>query len=56
MSRTERIFEACVKLLEKTAEKTDLTYEEVNVIIFVYLWPAVTAVMAVTIVILLMDR
>ena len=35
-----KIFNKCVDLLEWSAEKTNLTYEQLNVILFVYLMPA----------------
>jgi hypothetical protein len=42
MSRTEKVFKGCVDLLEWAAEKTGLTYVQVNVWIFCVMWPAAT--------------
>ena len=39
---TEKIFDNCVKSLEWSAKKLHMTYEELNVLIFVIGWPIVT--------------
>ncbi len=38
----DKIFIGCVESLEWLAEKLNLTYQELNVIIFVIGWPIVT--------------
>ncbi len=47
----DRIFDGCVALLVSGAHLLGLTYKEINVWIFVILWPVLTiALMAVIIV------
>ncbi len=36
------IFNWCVQLLLVMADALNLTYEEINVIIFCFIWPAIT--------------
>jgi hypothetical protein len=43
----EKLFYLCVDLLYYIASITGLTYEEVNVIIFCFIWPALTVYLAV---------
>ena len=38
----DKIFNKCIDSLEWLAKKLNLTYEELNVIIFVIGWPVVT--------------
>ena len=45
------IFNGCVMLLLWLSQVLDLTYEQVNVIIVCIIWPAVTLVLAVVIVV-----
>jgi hypothetical protein len=49
----DAVFDACVRILLVLAEWTGLTYQQVNVWIFVILWPLLTAGMAVWIAALL---
>lgn len=45
------IFDFCVRLLYLIAEITGSTYEEINVIIFVFLLPTVIALLFIAIII-----
>ena len=38
----DAIFELCVRILVRLADLTGLTYKEINVWIFVILWPLLT--------------
>ena len=38
----DELFRACVVLLVFVADKVGVTYEEINIWIFVILWPALT--------------
>ncbi|MBL1215807.1 MAG: hypothetical protein D8M61_20860 [Ignavibacteriae bacterium] len=38
----DKTFNGCVNLLERLAKRLNVTYEELNLIIFVIGWPAVT--------------
>jgi hypothetical protein len=38
----DKIFDWCVFLLQYLAIRTHLTYKQINVIIFVLLWPVIT--------------
>jgi len=38
----DKIFDICVERLEKIADKTGLSYKQVNVIFFCAAWPALT--------------
>ena len=42
MTGTDKVFKGCVNLLEWTADKTGLTYVQVNVWVFCVVWPSVT--------------
>ena len=42
MTRTDKAFSGCVQVLNWTASKTGLTYEQVNVWVFCVIWPVVT--------------
>ncbi len=42
MTKTDEVFDGCVHLLQWGAEKTGLTYKEINVAVFCVIWPAVT--------------
>lgn len=42
MTKTDKVFMGCVRILQTTAKKTGLTYEQVNVAVFCVIWPAVT--------------
>jgi amino acid transporter len=46
----DMVFDACVRILLALAGWTGLSYKEVNVWIFVVVWPLLTAAMAVWIV------
>ena len=39
---TNKIFNSCVDLLDWLADKLHITYEQINVVIFVIGWPIVT--------------
>jgi hypothetical protein len=41
----ETLFYLCVDMLHFIADVTHLTYKEVNVIIFCFLWPAYTVLL-----------
>jgi hypothetical protein len=45
------IFSACVRLLEDLAGGLGMTYTEINVWIFVIIWPLVTLGMAIVLVV-----
>ena len=47
----DQIFDWCVAVLVYWANVIGITYKEINVWVFVIIWPIVTAVMAVVIVI-----
>jgi hypothetical protein len=49
----DAVFDACVQILLLLAEWTGLTYKQINVWIFVIIWPLLTAGMTVWIVALL---
>lgn len=38
----DKIFDACVSMLLDMAELTGLSYKQINVVIFCFLWPIVT--------------
>ena len=38
----DAVFELCVRILVRLADLTGLTYKEINVWIFVILWPILT--------------
>lgn len=38
----DKMFDNCVKLLDRVANKTRLTYKQVNVLIFCFGWPVLT--------------
>ncbi|MBN2085984.1 MAG: hypothetical protein JW748_12265 [Anaerolineales bacterium] len=48
----DAVFDACVQILLVLARWSGLTYKEINVWIFVILWPVVTLVMGIWIVLL----
>ena len=48
----DAVFDVCVRILLDLAGWTGLTYKEINVWIFVILWPVVTLVMGMWIVLL----
>jgi hypothetical protein len=43
----DAVFDACVQILLVLAEWTGLTYQQINVWIFVILWPLLTLAMGV---------
>lgn len=49
----DRLFYGCVDLLQQLARRTGLTYEQLNVLVFCLLWPALTIAETVAILILL---
>jgi len=53
---SETTFDRCVDLLNYLAKRTGLTYRQVNVIIFCYIWPGVTVGLATAVAILLKER
>jgi ABC-type transport system involved in multi-copper enzyme maturation permease subunit len=46
LSKIDKVFYKCVDALQWTAKKTNLSYEEINVIVFCAIWPAVTGLLA----------
>jgi len=42
----DAVFDTCVQILVTLAEWTGLTYKEINVWIFVILWPLITLALA----------
>ena len=50
MTTTDKVFSGCVRVLNWTASKTGLTYEQVNVWGFCVIWPAVTIGLIVAVV------
>lgn len=42
---SENIFNLCVMMLLDMADRTGMTYKQINVLIFCILWPAVTFVL-----------
>ena len=48
----DSVFDACVQILLTLAGWTGLTYKEINVWIFVLIWPVVTLMMGIWIVFL----
>lgn len=49
MTKTNKVFSGCVRVLNWTASKTGLTYEQVNVAVFCVIWPAVTVGLVVAV-------
>ncbi len=47
----DRIFNACVALLEYGANALGITYKAINVWIFVIIWPILTAALIVIVVV-----
>lgn len=47
-----RTFDGCVDLLCKVANRTGLSYKQVNVIAFCFAWPIVTVGLATTVAVL----
>jgi len=47
----DRIFNWCVNLLEIIAEKLNLTYEQINVIIFVIIIPIIILALIIALII-----
>jgi hypothetical protein len=43
------VFDLCVRILVFLAERTGMTYQEINVWIFVILWPLVTLLLVAVI-------
>jgi hypothetical protein len=39
---SDRLFDGCVSLLNFLAIKSNMTYKQINVLIFVIVWPLVT--------------
>jgi hypothetical protein len=50
------IFDLCVQLLYAFADIFGMTYKEINVWIFCIIWPIITAIMAIWIVILIQEK
>lgn len=46
-----RVFQMCVDLLLLLAGVTGLSYEEINVILFCFIWPVLTMLLVITVVI-----
>jgi hypothetical protein len=44
LNKTDQIFGLCVNYLMMIGEKTNMTYNEVNVYIFCLIWPIITLV------------
>ena len=38
----DKVFDKCVNFLDNIAERTGLSYKQVNVIIFCIAWPGIT--------------
>lgn len=47
----DRVFDLCVRLLLFLAPRLGMTYKEINVWIFVIVWPIITLVLIVTLVV-----
>jgi len=45
-------FDRCVDLLNYIAMRTGMTYKQINVIVFCYIWPAVTLGLAIAVLII----
>jgi len=50
MTKTDKVFDGCVDLLLWGAEKTGLTYRQINVAVFCVIWPAVTVGLVVALI------
>ncbi|MDY0019761.1 MAG: hypothetical protein RBT47_07155 [Anaerolineae bacterium] len=47
----DRVFDLCVRLLLFLAPRLGMTYKEINVWIFVIVWPIITLVLIATLVV-----
>ena len=45
----DAIFDLCVRILVFLTERTGMTYQEINIWIFVFLWPLVTLLLVAVI-------
>ena len=49
-------FDRCVDLLNYIAMRTGMTYKQINVVVFCYIWPAVTVGLVVAVLILALKK
>lgn len=42
LDKTDQMFELCVNYLMIIGEKTNMTYNQINIYIFCFLWPIIT--------------